>query len=112
MKMILITTNNEVEQVELKDYEEIKNKIGGYIEIVMPVGLPDYCLIIDDEGLLKNLPVNFCGSMWYGFCKHGQLIVGDILISKPNLCGDLESLTEFDCEKINLILKDFGMSWR
>ena len=32
--------------------------------------------------MLKNLPINVMGSLWYGTLDHGQPIVGNIVVMK------------------------------
>jgi hypothetical protein len=54
------------------------------IEIVQPVGLPeDYCMIVDEEGLLKEpVVLSPIASVLYGVKEHGNPIVGNVLIAK------------------------------
>ena len=41
---------------------------GGYIEIVHPINLPGpFCMIVDDEGRLKQKPFNEIASILYGY---------------------------------------------
>jgi hypothetical protein len=94
-KMLFISTEYVVEEVDLNE-DQIREKLNGWMEIVKPVGLPNYCLVVDDEGLLKNKLINMVGSNWYGFFKHGQPIVGDILVSKLNRAGEFVDLTPED----------------
>jgi len=103
MKAIFITTKDDVSIVEVNtcpDSSEIIEKIGGYMEIVYPKCLPGYCLLVDDEGLLKGKEFNYYGSFWYGFFSHGNPIVGDILVTKLDSRGDFVSLTDEDIVEI------------
>lgn len=83
MKGVVITTADEV---SVRDFAAPLNKslgavVGGYIELVHPLGLqPPYCMIVNEEGLLKDLPLNRAGSLLYGTQFHGSPIVGDIVI--------------------------------
>lgn len=83
MKGVVITTADEV---SVRDFAAPLNKslgavVGGYIELVHPQGLqPPYCMIVNEEGLLKDLPLNRAGSLLYGTQFHGSPIVGDIVI--------------------------------
>lgn len=64
-------------------YKELQQMIGGSIEHVLPKRLPHpYCMIVDEEGLLKKLPLNPFGSWLYQTDLHGQPIAGDILLMK------------------------------
>lgn len=70
-------------RVELYDplYLSLQEQIGGYWEIVRPRNLPKpYCMIVDEEGMLKGLPINFVGSYLYDSHNHGTPIVGNIII--------------------------------
>ena len=78
-----ITTANKREIIELEDlgYRTLQTEIGGYIEMVRPCRLPeDIVMLVDEEGLFKNLPLNPVGSWLYGTDWHGAPIVGDVLI--------------------------------
>ena len=75
MKGVVITTADEV---SVRDFAAPLNKslgavVGGYIELVHPQGLqPPYCMIVNEEGLLKDLPLNRAGSLLYGTQFHGS----------------------------------------
>lgn len=64
--------------------EEIHKLLGGaFYEIVRPALMPyPYLMLVDDEGLLKNLPINPTASILYGFLQHGSPICGPALIMK------------------------------
>jgi len=95
MKMLFISTENVVEEVDVND-DQIREKIGGWMEIVRPVGLPNFCLVVDEEGLLKQKKFNLYGSYWYGYYRHNAPIVGDILVSKLDEEGNFIDLTSED----------------
>jgi len=59
------------------DLNTLQGIVGGYIEIVH-TRIPGVILVINEEGLLKDLPLNLAASQ----CA-GQPIVGDVL-----LCAD------------------------
>jgi len=71
-------------------------------------------MVVDEEGLIKNKPVNLIGSTCYGTVRYGSPIVGDIVIMREE-CGDdgmdLASLTESD---ITLLAPRFQriIDWR
>ena len=60
------------------------------IDIVHAAKLPDpYCLVVDDEALLKDKPViNLYASYLYGFLEHGQPICGEVIIMKDKHTPD------------------------
>lgn len=103
MKGLVITTENKMQVREFGEpaYESIGKAVGGWIEVVHPKGLPDsYCMIVNEEGLLQNLPRNLFGSFLYGTIYHGNPIVGDIVLLKDGYTDagerDLIGLDEED----------------
>ena len=114
-KAIVITTDNEIsiQDLEVKDgslLESLQQIVGGYIETVRPMRLGGGLLmIVNEEGLLQNLPVNAVGSFLYGADCHGNPIVGTIAIvdrgyrhGEPDLVGLSPLLAQ---ELLNLFLK-------
>lgn len=94
---------------EVMDFPE-KDKLEWYyemvdcrcIDIVNAYGLEDiakeyklesllgkFCIVVDDEGLLKEKPeINVIASLIYGCDQHGQAIVGNALIAKNEVTED------------------------
>ena len=74
------------EKIELETY--YKNLNCDCIDIVEPYGLDEegrekYCLIVDDEALVKENPqINFFGSLLYGVLDHKQPLAGKVLVGK------------------------------
>lgn len=105
MKIIRITTDNDIGILDFPEgsHSEQNKVLRGLIgptcelyEHVMPRRLytflkcsnrptkePGSCvnMLIDEEGLLKNLPPNLIGSWLYEADVHGHPIVGNILIA-------------------------------
>ncbi len=82
---LVVTTKKEMYQVDYDapHYDVISKAVGGRYEHVRPKGLQlPYCMMVNEEGRLMNLPVNLLGSYLYGVLQHGQPIVGDILFLK------------------------------
>lgn len=82
---LVVTTKNEMSLVvyDPPNYDVIKKAVGGWYEHVHPNGLqPPYCMMVNEEGRLMNLPVNLLGSVLYGTPWHGQPIVGNIVFLK------------------------------
>ena len=105
MKGIVITTKYEMRVQEFSEpaYKSIGEAVGGWIEVVHPVRLGSpYCMVVNEEGLLRNLPMNAFGSYLYGTDKHGSQIVGDIVLLREGINRDGEydllGLTEQDIE--------------
>lgn len=113
MKGILVTTDNtvEIKDFEAPLYKTVGDAVGGYIEIVNPVGLArPLCMVIDDAGLIKEKPVNPIGSLLYGTHVHGSPIVGDIVIMKLGFTDeglDIVGLDDQECEELMIQLREF-----
>ena len=93
MKGILINTKNEMRVKEFSEpaHRSIGDAVGGWIEIVRPVRLErPYCMIVNEEGTLINLPRNSFGSFLYGTDYHGNPILGDIVVLKEGINSDGE----------------------
>jgi hypothetical protein len=99
MKAVLIKTNNDVSVVDFT-FDEIRAHLKGDVEFVRPIGLDrSFAMLVDEEGLLKELDLNFVGSILYDTPRHGNPIVGDVFIVK-NLDTDFGSLSEEEAEKL------------
>lgn len=84
-KTIKITSNNEISVVDLDfdDYRAIQKVVGGMFESVKTQRMFDYfgkpvMMLVDEEGILKQLPLNRTGSRFYGYP-----IVGDFILAVP-----------------------------
>lgn len=103
---LFVTTDNEMSMVEYDapHYDVIKEAVGGRYERVHPMGLErPYCMMVNEEGLLRNLPVNRLGSELYGTPKHGQPIVGNAIFLKDGYHGgepDVVGMTEDEAQRL------------
>ena len=64
MKGIVVTTGLEIRIEEFSDplYKTVGSAVGGYIEHVKPARLRHpYCMIVNEEGRLLDLPLNYVG---------------------------------------------------
>lgn len=57
--------------------QQLQDAVGGYIEVVVPSGpvTPGKVILADEEGLIKQLPINVAGSV---IC--GRPVVGNIVV--------------------------------
>lgn len=100
MKGLIVTTENEMRLVDYAPpYDEIiREAVGGWYEHVLPRRLPrPYCMMVDEGGRLKDLPLNPLGSYLYQTDIHGDPIVGDIILLKDDLYAgepDVIGMTE------------------
>lgn len=111
MKALKITTELEILNIELKEplHIGIKKELGGYLEVVRPRKLEmPFCMIVDEEGIIKDLSFNPLGCWLYGTEEHLQPIAGDIIIMCEMNTMDgivLKGLTD---EQIDSITKQFN----
>lgn len=102
----------------IKEYKGVTvamyRSLRGHVELVRTQKLLDYfktkvVMIVDEEGLVKNLPVNPMGCYFYDTNKHGNPIVGDVILGL--LVGfdmDVIGLGDRDAEQwMEKMLKDF-----
>ena len=106
MKGIVISTEN---QLTVRDfgaplYTTIGAAVEGWIEIVRPGGLESpYVMVVNEEGLIKELPINIAGSILYGTPSHGSPIVGNIVIMKEGWTEDGKDLLGLSDEEITML---------
>lgn len=111
MKGIVVTTDLNVRIEEFGDplYKTVGMAVGGYIEHVKPARLRHpYCMIVNEEGRLLDLPLNPIGSFFYGTDQHGEPIAGNIVVMKDGYRDgerDIVGLNDVEAEEIkNIIL--------
>ena len=87
-KTLKVTPDNRIQvaEVDFNRIEDIQREIGGYVERVCTRKLQEYfksdvMMIVDEEGLLKGLPMNPTGSVFYDTARHGNPIVGDFVLA-------------------------------
>ena len=93
MKGIVITPEGDVSVQEFAEplHRTVGAVVGGLIEHVNPEGLPEpFCMIVNEEGRLKDLPFNPIGSFWYGTQVHRHPIKGTIVLLKEGLNDEEE----------------------
>lgn len=106
MKGIVVTTDLEIRIEEFSDplNKTVGSAVGGYIEHVKPARLRHpYCMIVNEEGRLLDLPLNYVGSYFYGTDQHGEPIVGNIVIMKDGYRNgepDIVGLDDSEVERV------------
>ena len=64
-------------------------------------------MLVDEEGLLKRLPINTVASHFYGYQDHGNIIAGDVIFA-ISLGENMIGLGDRDAEQwMKKMLKDF-----
>lgn len=114
MKTLKITTNNEISivDVDLNDYKSIQKEIGGYVESVHTGVMREYfkasvLMLVDEEGLIKNLPINAVASHFHGYQINGYVIAGDAIFA-ISLGENMTGFGERDSEQwMDKMLRDF-----
>ena len=116
MKGIVITPADEIciADFEAPLYKSVGKAVGGFIEIVHTVGLcPPYCIVVNDQGLLDNLPENRIGCLLYGTYFHGSPIVGNIVVLKEGMTSDgrdFVPMEESELQSLYSMLKGFELT--
>lgn len=116
MKGVVITADLDVSIQDFGEplYQTVGAAVGGYIEHVKPMGLkPPFCMIVNEEGLLRGLPINKIGCDLYGTQLHGHPIVGTAVIMKDGFRDgepDIIGLTDAEADNIYHIFNDMTES--
>ena len=89
-KTVKVTTDNKISliDVDFGNFKSIQQAIGGHFETVRTQLMVDYfndisvIMLVDEEGLIKELPVNALGCALYGTPQHGCPIVGNLIFAR------------------------------
>lgn len=105
MRAIYVKSTLSVEVVELTEpvFKSLHILVGGMFEVARPRGLNSpFVMIVNESGLLLDLPLNPVGCIFYETFSHGVPIVGDIVIMKEGPVEDgeydLVGLSEFEAD--------------
>lgn len=115
MKGIVVTPSDEICIADFGSplYETVGKAVGGFIEIVHPIGLcPPYCMVVNDEGATIPLPENRIGCILYASYFHGVPICGNIVILKEGLTDDgpdFVPMEEKELQSMFSLLKGFEL---
>lgn len=91
--------------------QHLHKSLNGFFEIVQPIFLPDdFWLLVDDEGLLKDLPYNPIASRLCDGWMVGKAIImkGGLLHGDPDLVG----LSMNDIDLLMPMLRTLQAGWR
>lgn len=92
MLVVHVPTNGDPRKVEIPDdntLQGLHDLVGGFIEIVRPRLLPsDWVFVVDDEGKLKDYPVNVLGTILYD--SPWDTINGDLVLVREGMVEDEE----------------------
>jgi hypothetical protein len=82
---VVVTTDGRayVKEFGYPLHRSCESILGGWIETVRPRGLDrPYMMLVNEEGLLHDLPFNVVGSFLYQTHIHGSPIAGNIILMK------------------------------
>lgn len=105
MKAIAITPDLQIGSIDLEKplHRSAGSFVGGLIEVVRPHGLQKpYVMIVNEEFMMLDLPVNKIGSWIYRTHLHGHPICGNIIIMQE----DGEDLIGLDPLAVPLVIKE------
>ena len=102
MKTVKVTTDNIVSviDVDFDDFRDIQRAIGGHFEMVHTQLMTDYfhdpsvIMLVDEEGLIKELPLNPVGSALYRGIIAGDLIFAQVKGEDIDAPDDVAGLKE------------------
>jgi len=108
MRIIAKKPNELLQVMEIGEIEIafLQKQVEGYVELVQLRNYvrlfknDNYVLIVNDEGLMRQLPINFV------FPDTGTKIHGSIIAAKFNSEGDLIGLTEKDLKRLTNYLEE------
>lgn len=109
MKGVVITTDMTMHKGSFGQplYKTAGDAVGGWIEVVHPRGLRrPFCFLCNEEGLIRDLPLNPVGSIWYGILDHGYPIAGNIVVLKKGMVSgepDIVGLTDAEIAEIKAL---------
>ena len=77
------------------------------LELCMSIFKTSVLMLVDEEGLIKNLPINVVASHFYGYQIHGQVIAGDAIFA-ISLGENMTGFGKRDSEQwMDKMLRDF-----
>lgn len=114
MKGIVITTDNTIKTQDFSRplWQSISAVVGGLFKGTI---IPDYdkqfCMISNEDGLRKGLPLNLVGSHLYQTYIHGIPIVGNIVIMKLGFTPEGPDIVGLDEQDIQNLYPQFVKSF-
>ena len=112
MRGILIPASPDAtpQEVHVEGYEEIKAAIGGgWLQALMPFPRSDLTCYIDEEGKLKELPLNPVATMMTeAALMDGDCIAGDMLLIgfDPDTGDEIDLPEEFSPTRLPVAIRE------
>ncbi len=100
MKCLVVTTDRKMYP---KDFgypirsKAVSKVLGGYMEIVRPMFLKrPFCILVNDEGRIRNLPINEFGTFLYQ-----DIIAGNLILAKEGLVNGGRDITGLNDKELD-----------
>lgn len=92
VKVVKVTTDNKIQIVELQNwsYKCQEDAIGAdcvehvKTQIMRDLFQDTTCMLVDESGAVKGLPINRLASELYGVQRHGTPIHGDVIFAEQH----------------------------
>lgn len=104
MKGLVVTTDRKMYP---KDFgypirsNAVRKVLDGYMEVVHPMLLKrPFCILVNDEGLIRNLPVNEFGTFLYQ-----GIIAGNLIIAKIGFVDGERDIIGLDDKELDGLIK-------
>jgi hypothetical protein len=79
--MLVVKSNNVIGLMKIEKQksllEQLQGWVGGYIELGESDYIDDYVIVVNEEGLMKNLPFNKIMNLLFGMELHGDVVILD-----------------------------------
>lgn len=112
MKGLVVTADGSIRQEEYNSplYKSVGKTVGGHIEMVHPKHLSwPYCMIVNEDGIFLDLPINRIGCLLYGTQERGHLILGDVVFLKDGYNEDGErDIVGLDEEEVRILSQELS----
>lgn len=106
-QLLLIPVEGDVRLVEADTWKQAATAIGAsYIEVVTVAR--DWSLAVDEDGRMTGRPINRRASQLYGSPRHGQPIVGDVLLGREALVDGGRDWVDTDHDAVVAFLAERG----
>lgn len=97
MKGLVVTTERKMYVKDFISNDAIYKVLGGYMEVVHPMLLKQpFCILVNDEGRIKDLPVNEFGTFLYQ-----DIIAGNLILVKEGLFGGGRDITGLNDKELD-----------
>ncbi len=77
-KALVLKTDNSIDFIKPNgtkfELDELQNQVNGYIE-VYPLRIPGHIVLVNEEGLIKNMDFNYLASRIFGMKAVGPVMI-------------------------------------